>query len=136
VPKAPSVTFDDLESALHWVSAGAPFENAAYISKTTGQIFYYSRIHNTEDELPEDVHDTNLYWSVPHKNDFDLGRSLAYRYVEEMLPQESRRVREIFHRRGAYGRYKDLLDRHGHLESWYEYDRRATEAIAFPSWTP
>ena len=124
----PSVSLDDLESALQWVSAAGPFDNSAYISKTTGEIFYSSSTHDTEDELPEDVDDASLYWSVPHKNDLDLGRALAYRYVEERLPQEYRTVQEIFHRRGAYARYKDLLLRSGHLESWYEYERSATES--------
>jgi hypothetical protein len=124
----PSVSLDDLESALQWVSAAAPFENAAYISKMTGQIFYSSVTHGTEDELPEDVDDASLYWSVPHNNDLDLGRTLAYRYAEEMLPQEYSTVQEIFHRRGAYARYKDLLERRGHLESWYEYERSAIES--------
>jgi hypothetical protein len=124
----PSVRLDDLESALQWVSAAGPFENAAYISRTTGQIFYSSSTHDTEDEVPVDVDDASLYWSIPHKNDLDLGRTLAYRYVEEKLPQEYRTVQEIFHRRGAYARYKDLLQRSGHLESWYEYERSATES--------
>ena len=124
----PSVSLDDLESALEWVSAAGPFENAAFISKTTGQIFYSSSTHETEDELPGDVDDASLYWSVPHKNDLDLGRALAYRYVEERLPEEYRAVQDIFHRRGAYARYKDLLQRSGHLESWYEYERSATES--------
>ena len=126
--KKPSVSLDDLELALEWVSATGPFENMAYISRTTGQIFYSSSTHDTEDEVPEDADNASLYWSVPHKNDLDLGRTLAYRYVEERLPREYRTVQEIFHRRGAYARYKDLLQRSGHLESWYEYERSATES--------
>ena len=124
----PSVSLDDLESALQWVSAAGPFENAAYISKTTGQIFYSSSTQDTADELPDDVDDATLFCSVPHKNDLDLGRALAYRYVEARMPQEYRTVQEIFHRRGAYARYKDLLQRSGHLESWYEYERSAIES--------
>jgi len=126
--QTPSVSLDDLESALQWVSATGPLENAAYISRTTGQIFYASSTYDTEDEVPEDVGNASLYWSVPHKNDLDLGRTLAYRYVEERLPREYRAVQEIFHRRGAYARYKELLQRSGHLESWYEYERSATES--------
>lgn len=124
----PSVNFDDLESALHWVSAAAPSENAAYVSRETSRIFYSSIRYDTDDDLPEDVDDATLYCAVPHKNDLDLGRDLAYRYVEEKLPQEYRTVREYFHRRGAYARYKDLLERSGHLEAWYEYERSATES--------
>jgi hypothetical protein len=74
-----SVRFDDLEAALLWVSSAAPSENAAYISHATGQIFYKSSTYDTEDELPDDVDDNSLYWSVPHKNELDLGRDLAGR---------------------------------------------------------
>jgi hypothetical protein len=129
----PSVSFDDLDSAFQWVSATGSFENAAYISRTTGQIFYSSSTNDTEDELPNDVNDASLYSSVPHENDLGLGRTLAYRYVGERLPREYRTVQEIFHHRGAYARYKDLLQRSRHLESWYEYERSATESALLAS---
>ncbi len=123
----PSVTFDDLESALLWVSSAGPFENCALISKATGEVFYSSITHETEDELPEDIDDASLYWSVPHKNDLDLGRNLALRFVAEYMPNEERRVQDFFHRPGAYSRFKDLLERTGHLEQWYQYEREATK---------
>jgi hypothetical protein len=124
----PTVTFDDLESALQWVSAAGPLENAAYISKATGQIFYASEDGATEDELPDDVDDDTLYWSVPHKNDLDLGRRLVLRFVDEVLPEEYRTVQDYFHRRGAYARFKDLLEREGQLEKWHDHEQKATEA--------
>jgi hypothetical protein len=122
------VPFDDLESALYWVSGSVAFDNAAYISKATGQIFYASMSHEVEDELPEDVDDAGLYWSVPHKNDLDLGRKLVYRFVEEHLPGQFRFVQEIFHHRGAYARFKDLLQRAGQIEAWHAYESAATRA--------
>ena len=87
----PSVTFDDLESALLWVSSAGPFENSALISKATGEVFYSSITHETEDELPEDIDDASLYWSVPHKNDLDLGSNLALHFAAEYMPNEERR---------------------------------------------
>jgi hypothetical protein len=125
---ATSVILDDLESAMQWASASSPGENSACISKTTGQIFYASDFADTVDELPEDIDDASLYWSVPHKNDLELGRLLVFRYVEEWLPQEVRTVQGYFHRRGAYARFKDLLHRTGHVDRWHEYERIATEA--------
>jgi hypothetical protein len=128
VSSEPSVTFDDLESALLWVSSAGPFENSALISRTTGQVFYSSRSYDTEDELPEDIDDATLYWSVPHKNDLDLGRDLALRFAAEYLPDEERKVQDYFRRRGAYGRFKALLERAGRLEHWYQYEREATKS--------
>jgi hypothetical protein len=37
------------------------------------------------------------------------------------------RCRFIFSKRGAYGRFKDLLDYRGQLDAWYEHERRAAE---------
>jgi hypothetical protein len=130
---AAAVTFYDLEAALYWVSAGAPSENAAYISKETGQVFYASSVHDTEDELPEDVDDASLYWSVPHKNELDLGRDLVFRFVDEHLCAEYRTVQSYFHHRGAYSRFKDLLSRLGELDRWHEFERTATE-LALREW--
>ena len=40
---------------------------------------------------------------------------------------------EIFRRRGAYARFKQLLDFHGALEKWYEFEQESTEA-ALRNW--
>ena len=122
-----TVTFDNLELALCWVSAGAPSENSAFISKETGKIFYSSMNYDTDEEVPGDVDDPSLYWSVPHKNDLDLGRNLVFRFVDEHLPSERDRVYDFFHRRGAYARFKDLLEHQGRLDQWYEFELTATE---------
>ena len=122
----PSIPLDDLESAFEWVSASAPFMNSAFISKTTGQVFYASSAHEMDEPLPEDYEDASLYWSVPHRNDLDLGRTLVFEFVEERLADQLGAVEGYFRRRGAYGRFKDLLERKGLLEAWYEHEREAT----------
>lgn len=125
----PVIPYDDLEAALHWVSGAPPFEFEAYISKTTGQVFYASRIVDVEDELPDDYEDASLYWTVPHKQDLNLGKALVFAFADERLaPALADKVEEIFRRRGAYGRFKDLLEREGRLDEWYAYERQATQA--------
>jgi len=130
---AQAVTFQDLEAALYWVSAGAPSENAAYISKATGQVFYASSVHDTEDEMPEDIDDASLYWPVPHKNELGLGRDLALRFADEHLSDEYRTVQSYFHHQGAYSRFKELLSRRGELDHWHQYEQTATE-FALRAW--
>ena len=127
MPRASSISFDDLESALLWVSSAGPFENSAFISKDTGQVHITSTTYEPEDELPEDIDDASHCLSVPHKNDLDLGRSLALNFVADHVPQDLVTVQGYFHRRGAYGRFKDLMERRGVLEKWYEYERQATK---------
>jgi hypothetical protein len=124
----PTILYDDLEAALQWVSSSAPFENAAYISKTTGKVFYSSSSGDIEDELPDDYEDAALYWTVPHKNNLDLGNRLAHRFTDERLPEHRREVHEIFRHRGAYSKFKALLQRLGILDAWFEFEREETES--------
>jgi hypothetical protein len=79
------------------------------------------------------MEDATLYCAVPHKNDLDLGRNLVFRFVSEYLPEQEHKVEDYFCRRGAYARFKDLLERTGHLEQWYQYEQKATK-IALLAW--
>lgn len=121
------VRLDDLLTALEWVSSAGPFQNSAYISKDRGAIYLCSDDYELEDELPEDLDDPSKYIAVPHKNDLDLGRRLAIRYIDEELPNHASTVREIFRKKGAYAKFKALLDREGHLDKWYSYESEKIE---------
>ena len=122
-----NVKLDDLLTAFEWVSVSGSLENSAYISKETGSIYLHSDDYELEDELPEDLDDPSRYISVPHKNDLDLGKWLAIRYVDEALPSYASTVREIFRKKGAYAKFKNLLDREGRLDKWYSYESKAVE---------
>jgi hypothetical protein len=63
---------------------------------------------------------------VPDQSALDLGSRLVFRFVREVMPADYDAVAEIFRRRGAYSRYKDLLDRRGMLQRWYDYENDAT----------
>ena len=43
------------------------------------------------------------------------------------LPDDFDEVRQIFNSRGAYARFKDLLDRRGALDQWYDFEAKAEE---------
>lgn len=122
-----NVKLDDLLTAFEWVSASGSLENSALISKETGSIYLRSDDYELEDELPEDLDDRSIYVSVPDKNDLDLGKWLAIRYVDEALPDHASTVREIFRKNGAYAKFKNLLDWKGHLDKWYSYESKAVE---------
>lgn len=127
------VSFDDLESAFYWVSGVGPFENSAYVSRATGKVYWISEEVAGDEDLPDDIEDGALYIAVPHKNDLALGRSLVFEFAEERLPDDIHRVRSMFFKRGAYSRFKDLLEHRNLLEQWYEFERDATEN-ALQSW--
>ena len=123
------IKFDDIHLAFYYASAGFMGENSALICKETGEIFYSSDDMD-DDEMPEDVYDREDCIAMPHKNDLDLGINLTFEFVGQYLPGDLERVRETFRRSGAYGRYKDLLERRGFLDKWHEFEeKRQTEVL-------
>ena len=56
------------------------------------------------------------------------GTPLVFAFAREFLPDEFNEVRRMFDRRGAYARFKDLLQRRKALDRWYDFETRATEA--------
>ena len=122
-----AISFDDIENAFFFVSMDQMFMHNAYLCKETGQIFYTSEMGDS-DELPEDIDDPEKYITIPHKNELDLGKALVMEFISEYLPEELDRVYAIFRHKGAYSRYKDLLERLGALDDWYNFEneRRKT----------
>ncbi len=121
------VDLDELLAAYEWVSASdvGTMDAEACISTVDGKIYWCGE--GVDEDPPEDIDDENLYIAVPHQSDLDLGRSLALRFVAEHLPQSRAEVHEYFRKRGAYSRFKSLLERVGQLESWYQYEQSAKE---------
>ncbi len=130
----PSVKLSDLMMAFEFVSAAAPFENSACISRRTGEIYWVSDLIDEEEDLPEDLEDPEQYIEIPHKNELDLGRRLVLGFVRRSLPDSYDEVEDIFRSKGAYSRYKALLERTGKLEEWYSYEEVETDA-ALRQWS-
>jgi len=128
------VKYDDLLTAFEWVSSSAPMENSVFVSRKTGALHWASELMELEDELPEDIEDGSLYVAVPHKRDLHLGKNLALNFTDERLPESCATVATFFRQSGAYGRFKDLLERKGMLEAWYEYEAQAVEQ-ALRTWS-
>ena len=123
------IKFSDIEDAFFYVSSAPMTTNTAVLCKETGELFYASD-YTDEDEIPEDIYYRDDCIEIPHKNDLDLGRNLVFEFVEEYLPGDFDRVRNIFRRKGAYGRYKDLLDDRGLSQEWYDFENtRQAETI-------
>jgi hypothetical protein len=53
--------------------------------------------------------------------------SLVLDFARQFLPDDFDEVRQIFSRRGAYARFKDLLGRRGALDQWYDFEAKAEE---------
>jgi hypothetical protein len=79
------------------------------------------------DEIGDKVLPSDRWIEIPHRNELGLGRELVFEFVDEILPDESERVQQMFRRRGAYGAFKDLLDSKGLLQQWYDFEREREE---------
>jgi hypothetical protein len=127
-----AISFDDIENAFFFVSMDQQFMNNAYLCKETGEIFYTSEMGDS-DELPEDINDPEKYIAIPHKNELDLGKAPVIEFTSEYLSEELDKVYSIFRHKGAYSRYKDLLERKGALEDWYKFENERQE-LALKEW--
>lgn len=116
-----AIKFSDIEDAFFFVSMDQPYMHNAVLCKETGRIFHTSELGDS-DELPEDIEDPDKYIGIPHKNELDLGRALVIRFTSEFLPEELDNVYSIFSRKGAYSKFKNLLERKGALDKWYQYE--------------
>lgn len=127
------VTIQDLLYALMYSSGGLPGQYVAYVCRDTGRIFYRGEFDGCDDEdLPDDF-DSGCYIAIPHRKELNLGRALVLEFAATHMPGDEARIRQIFNRAGAYARFKDLLERTGMLQCWYDYEAKA-EQEALLSW--
>ena len=122
-----TVKYEDLSAAFDFVSFAAPMEHHAYLSLDTGTIYWISELNPLEEETPEDLETSDRYLAIPHKNDLDLGSDLALRFAAAELPARYNTVAQVFGRRGAYARFKELLASEGCLDKWYAFEAESTE---------
>ena len=120
------IKFQDIELAFEYASSAQPLMNSAYISKTTGQIYYHSEMYDS-DELPEDFYERHDYIEIPHKNDLDLGQRLVWQFVNTEIPGLADKIKGFFSRRGAYSKYKSFLEEIGLLKKWFEFEETSTK---------
>jgi hypothetical protein len=121
-----SIKFSDIVDLFEIANFGSPYEHQGYICKVTGKTYIYSEFGDNEEELPDDIH-SEKYLMIPDKNDLDLGRDLAFVFTQEVLPSEYENVRAIFRHKGAYFKFKALLESSEKLEEWYQFERNQTE---------
>lgn len=122
-----SLDFSEIRNAFEFVSSGSRDENNAYVCKKTGVIYWTSTTLDLEEEVPKDLETSLDYVEVPHKNELKLGQSLALTFIDQTLPDEYNFVASLFRKRGAYRRFKDMLQYQGLLEKWYAFEEQASD---------
>lgn len=121
-----TIDYNELELALDFVSGGTIVNATAYISRDSGKIYWESS--ELDEELPQNIEDSELYVQVPSKYELDLGKPLALKFVVERLSDSYSAVDEIFRNRGAYARFKSLLESKNCLEDWYKFEEASVRA--------
>jgi hypothetical protein len=119
------VKFSDLLDAYEFVSATMTGEHRAYLCKQSGRIVLWAEGLDEEDEL-EDL-DCEKYLLVPDKRELDLGKRLVMDFARNFLPDDFDEVRRIFSKKGAYRRFRILLERRRAIDQWYDFEAKATE---------
>ena len=116
------IKFNDIFDAFSFVSMGEMFMNSAILCLETGEVFYISDFGDS-DELPDDIDDPK-YIEIPHKNELNLGRPLVLEFTAIHMPEDFDQVELFFQRRGAYAKFKNLLNTKGLLAEWYEFEEQ------------
>jgi hypothetical protein len=118
-----AIKFEDLEYAFMFVNSGQMHMHSAYLDSESGEFFYISEMGDS-DELPEDIYENEKYIEIPHKNELDLGKALVLDFTSAHMPDDIEKVYSIFRKKGAYSRFKNLLDAKGLLDEWYSFEEK------------
>jgi hypothetical protein len=123
-----AVDWNELVLTFEFVSLGQPGEHEAVLCRKTGKFLWLTDLEEDIEAWPDDADDEEKYLSIPHKKELDLGKPLVLEFARQFLPGEFNEVRRMFDKRGAYARFKDLLQRKRALDRWYDFETKATEA--------
>lgn len=121
------IKFSEIDTAFTFVSFGSPYEHSAYLNVKTGVIYYVSELGTCDEEVPDDIYENTDYIEIPHKNDLNLGRSLVFDFVADRLPGDLDTVHSIFRKKGAYSRFRGLLERKKLLDEWHKFEKEQEE---------
>jgi hypothetical protein len=129
-----SVDWNELLHAFEFASFGQPGEHEAVLCRKTGKFLWQTDVEEDIEAWPDDADDEEKYLSIPHKKELDLGKPLVFEFARQILPDEYDEIRRMFDKRGAYARFKDLLQRKNALDRWYDFENKATET-ALRDWS-
>lgn len=131
------ISFKDFYDAYDQAEFGREYGAKAFVNAAEERILVIpSEMVADEEEIEaaETELDSGGWVEFPDQYELHLGQELVFRFASVHLsPVDCQRVRRIFSRRGAYGRWKDLLEEHGLLKNWHEFSE--TEEInALKNW--
>ena len=126
------IKFEDIDTAYCFTSGCASYGHQVSLNKETGEFHYHSEFGDSCEELPEDLDDPK-YVSIPNQHDLDLGKRLIFQFCEKFIPDLIEEVSNCFTRKGAYQRYKSILEREDQIENWYLFEAESIK-VALLEW--
>lgn len=127
-PVMTTAKFSEVLDAYDMCSfGGGVVDTQAYISLERGTVHVVTGDPGLDEDVPEDI-ESGPYLALPDKAELGLGRELVMEFVEQHLPDERHTVSGFFSRRGAYGNFKDLLDRKDKLQAWFDFEESEKES--------
>jgi hypothetical protein len=130
---ATRVLMSDLLEGFEFASSGEFFDAAAYLSLDTGVVYLVGEGTEIDDDTPADLLTSDRYVAIPTRRDLDLGKTLALRFARRHMANDADSIADFFRHSGAYGRFKELVDRRGRLEQWFEFEAKAVR-LALAEW--
>jgi hypothetical protein len=127
------VLMSDLLEGFEFTSSGEFFDAAAYVSLGTGVVYLMGEGTETDDDPPADLRTSDRYLAIPTRRDLDLGKSLALRFARRHMANDVDSIADCFRHSGAYARFKEIVDRRGRLEQWFEFEVKAVR-LALAEW--
>jgi hypothetical protein len=123
-----NVNYNELRNAFEFVSSASLATHSAYICLDTANIYWVSNSLELEEIVPQDIETSERYIAVPHKNELQLGQKIALEFIQKTLPNDYNLVSSYFRKRGAYRRFRELLEVQGLLESWFLFETQACDS--------
>ena len=120
------VKFQDVLIAFEYVSGEDIGLSHAWLNRETGETYCHSSRYDDREELPDDIEDEK-YTAIPHKKKLSLGKPLVLRFVREHLPDDLDEACDLFRRKGAYARFRNLLARRRAVDRWRDFSAKAVE---------
>ncbi len=125
--------FSDIDTAFEHVNSSIDEDVIIILRKDTGEMLIRSEENNNDVvELEKEIGSELLVY-IPKTNDLDLGKQLVFNFASEKLSNAYGTVRGMFHHRGAYRKFKELLERKGKINEWHEY-RLQKQEDALRAW--
>lgn len=122
-------TFSDVETAFYFAGSESYGMHTAVLCRDTGKVLFRSDMGGIDEIDKEKDLDWDQCINVPHRNELGLGRDLVLEFMEIQLPHDLHEVERIFHSKGAYSRFKALLESHGALQKWYDFESTRQQQV-------